>query len=102
VSSSRTEGFSNVIAEAMAVGVPCVVTDVGDSAVIVGDTGRVVSKDSPDDLAKAMVEILTLPQRQRAALGVAARDRIARNYASETINQEYAKTFIGVIRGEFS
>lgn len=101
VSSSRTEGFSNTIAEAMAVEVPCVVTDVGDSAIIVGDTGRVVRKDSPDDLAKAMVEILTLPRKERAALGAAARDRISSNYALETISREYAKTFTGVIRGEF-
>ncbi|RKE72320.1 glycosyltransferase [Pseudorhodoplanes sinuspersici] len=101
VSSSRTEGFSNTVAEAMAVGIPCVVTDVGDSAIIVGDTGRVVRKDSPDELAKAIIEILMLPQEERAALGAAARDRISRNYALETISQEYAKTFAGVIRGEF-
>ena len=101
VSASRTEGFSNVVAEAMAVEIPCVVTDVGDSAIIVGDTGRVVRKDSPDDLAKAIIEILMLPQKDRAALGAAARERIASNYALEKISQEYAKTFAGVVHGEF-
>lgn len=100
VSASRTEGFSNTIAEAMAVEVPCVATDVGDSAIIVGDTGRIVPKESPRDLAEAMIEILTLSGTERAALGAAARHRIAVNYGSEAIDQEYAKTFVGVIRGE--
>jgi glycosyltransferase involved in cell wall biosynthesis len=100
VSSSRTEGFSNTIAEAMAVEVPCVVTDVGDSAIIVGDTGRIVPKESPGDLAEAMIEILRLSGPERGALGTAARNRIAANFGAEAIGQEYAKTFVGVIRGE--
>ncbi len=99
VSSSRTEGFSNSIAEAMATGVPCVVTDVGDSAAIVGDTGRVVPKESPDDLARAMIEILTLPEDERARLSTAARERISRNFALEATNQQYADVFAKVING---
>lgn len=97
VSSSRTEGFSNTIGESMASGVPCVVTDVGDSAIIVGDTGRVVPKASPQQLAQAMIEVLTLPVDQRAALGAAARERITRYYAIGGTSQRYAETILNVV-----
>jgi glycosyltransferase involved in cell wall biosynthesis len=53
-SASRWEGFSNVIGEAMASGVPCVVTDAGDSAKLVGDSGIVVPWGNPKSLADAI------------------------------------------------
>jgi glycosyltransferase involved in cell wall biosynthesis len=57
-SSSTTEGFSNVIAEAMACGVPCVATNVGDSAWLMGNLGEVVPPRDPVALAKAMGKVL--------------------------------------------
>jgi glycosyltransferase involved in cell wall biosynthesis len=62
-SSSYGEAFSNTIGEAMACGVPCIVTDVGDSARIVSDLGIVVPSKNPEALAFAMEEMLArLPE----------------------------------------
>jgi len=54
------EGFSNVIGEAMACGVRCVVTDVGDSAWVVGETGLVVPPGDPGALAEAWARALSI------------------------------------------
>ncbi len=80
VNSSATEAFSNVLGEAMACGVPCVATDVGDSAWIVGDTGRVVPSGRARQLADACVELLTLPAEQRHALAAGARQRVQSHF----------------------
>ncbi|MEF2229766.1 MAG: glycosyltransferase [Pseudodesulfovibrio sp.] len=58
VSASLGESFPNAVGESMACGVPNVVTDVGDSRLLVGDTGIVVPPDNPQALAEGMVALL--------------------------------------------
>lgn len=79
-SPSHGEAFPNVLGEAMACGLPCVVTDAGDSAEIVGNTGRVVAVGDMAALAQQLLEVLCLPAADRAALGKQARARVQAEY----------------------
>lgn len=79
-SPSHGEAFPNVLGEAMACGVPCVVTDVGDSAEIVADTGRVVAAGDMAGLANGLHTLLNLSPTQRTVLGQQARSRVAAEY----------------------
>lgn len=89
VCSSMTEGFPNVVGEAMSCGVPCASTDVGECRDIVGDTGRIVPKQDPQRLGEAIVELLSLPTAARAALGQAARQRVVERYDIVNIVSRY-------------
>ncbi len=80
-SSSYGEGFSNAIAEAMACERVCVVTDVGDSARIVGETGWVVPARDPAALAQAWAAALRLSPGERLDRGRAARARIEAEFS---------------------
>ena len=79
-SSSTAEGFPNTVGEAMACAVPCAVTDVGDSAFLVGDTGRVVPPRAPEALADAWNALIAMGHDARAQFGRAARQRIAERF----------------------
>ncbi|HTV53517.1 MAG TPA: glycosyltransferase [Terriglobia bacterium] len=77
------EGFSNALAEAMACGVPCVATPVGDSPEIVGDTGRLVRCGDPDALAAAWKSILNLSNAERSEMSLRCRQRIVHHFAMQ-------------------
>lgn len=85
VSSSFTEGFSNVISEAMLSGLPCVVTNAGDSANLVGDAGVVVERSAPDALARGLIKLLEDDHTLMFDLGQRARDRIINRFSLENL-----------------
>jgi len=83
--SSRTESFPNAMAEAMACGVPCVSTNVGDAAYLVGDTGLIVPVGDPDALASG---IDTLLSRDRTVLSRLARCRVVEEFGVKRMVDE--------------
>jgi len=92
-SSSYGEGFPNVIGEAMACGVPCAVTDAGDSALMVGDTGKVAPRRNPLALANAWRELIDRGPEKRQQLGQAARQRVQDNFALDKIVRQYEAVY---------
>lgn len=96
LSSSFGEGFPNVLAEAMACGTPCVTTDLGDAAAIVGDTGWVVPPNNSQALAKAMFEAIVEKENQPAiwqARRIASRARITDNFSLEKMCNSYVSVW---------
>jgi len=98
VLSSKSEAFANVLVEAMAAGVPCVATDVGESRFIVGDTGRIVPPRNPAALAAAVRELIDLPPAGMEALRVRARRRVVRDFTLTSSVERYAELYEDVVR----
>jgi glycosyltransferase involved in cell wall biosynthesis len=80
------EGFPNVLCEAMACDVPCVATDVGDSAEIIGDCGLIVPKRDHEALAAGWQKLL---KEESSVLNEGPRSRIAARYSLEKMCAHY-------------
>jgi glycosyltransferase involved in cell wall biosynthesis len=102
LSSLYGEGFPIIVGEAMACGVPCVVTAVGDSAWLVGDTGRIAQPGNPLELSAAWKDLIVMGAEGRRILGIAARTRVATNFSLPSIVQQYETLFQDTIRAAAS
>lgn len=98
-SSSFGEAFPNVLGEAMACGVPCVVTDVGDSAEIIGEAGRVVVPGDMIALAQHLIELLQWPAEKRNQLGTCARQRVRERYEIGNVTRRYEEFYLQLMKG---
>jgi len=93
--SSAGEAFPNVVAEAMSCGTPCVVTDVGDAAHIVGPNGWVVPSRNPRALAMGITDALkALDSTGRDVLGARCRARIEDNFSLDRMVREFRTMWV--------
>ncbi len=100
VSSSFTEGFPNVVGEAMACGVPCVATDVGDTAHLVGDFGYLVPPRDPTAMSQALVHLGKLSPEGRREIGRKGRERIFALFSLKSSAARYAALYQATRHGK--
>lgn len=79
--SSMTEGFPNVLGEAMSVGLPCVATDVGDAAVLVGNCGIIVPPKDSIALALGLEKIISMSVDERQRFGERGYQRVKHEFS---------------------
>jgi len=88
--TSLSEGFPNVIGEAMACGVPCVVTETaGEAPTLIGETGLLAPPHDPRAFADALLKMIDMGAEARRALGAQARERIIRQYTLPSVTAQY-------------
>lgn len=90
---SISEGFPNVLGEAMCVGLPCVTTDAGDAALMVGKDGIVVPHSQPALLAKGLQQVINLTPEERERSGKKLNQRIQANYTLAQVQFAYESVY---------
>ncbi len=95
--SSDSEALPMTILEAMSCGIPCVTTDAGDCAQVIGDTGLVVPPGDQLALVSAWEKTLNADASTRAALSIRARDRIVSNFSITQVASQYDQTWRSMI-----
>jgi glycosyltransferase involved in cell wall biosynthesis len=95
--SSSEEAFPNVLGEAMACGVPCVATNVGDCAWVLGEAGLAVPRDDPGALAAAWEHLVNMGREGRNALGAIGRGRVEKFFTLSTVAREYEALYEDVM-----
>ena len=101
-SSSFGEGFPNVVAEAMACETPCVVTDVGDASLIVGNTGWIISPSNSIHMANVLEELFyEIGSKKWNQRCVKARSKISNNFDISIMIKKYNKLWVKVYKANY-
>ena len=87
------EGFPNALVEAMACGISCIATDVGDASRLVGAAGRIVPLADPDSLGNAIRDFLDLGKEGQAKIGNAARARVMEKFHIDRSVKRYEQFY---------
>ena len=93
LTSAYGEGFPNVVGEAMACGVPCAVTDAGESRHVVGGAGFVSPPRDPNAMAQNWIRYFALDGEARRSLSKKARRRIEREYEIGDVARRYLQLY---------
>jgi glycosyltransferase involved in cell wall biosynthesis len=93
-----SEAFPLAVGEAMACGVPCVATDVGDSALMLGQAGKIVPPGDPLALAEGLNEVLVMEGEKRARIGEIGRRRVREMFDLGAVTRRYEALYETLVR----
>jgi len=96
--TSLSEGFPNVLGEALACGVPCVATDVGDSGVLLKEAGEVVPCGDPQALVAAWERFLAMTPEQRRKVGAKGRATIRSRYSLDRMVTAFEDLYMTMVQ----
>lgn len=102
LSSAWGEAFPNILGEAMACGIPCVATNIGDCKSILGDTGLTVPARDIEAMAAALLRVATLGEGERANMGAAARERVVSLFELRHVALQYRRLYAAVLDRSFA
>ena len=94
---SRTEGFPNALGEAMAIGLPCVATNVGDTAVLTGNTVKLIPAQDAQAMAEGLLEIIVLSKEVRSLMGQCAKEQVRAEFSIERACKRYDAVYRKIV-----
>jgi glycosyltransferase involved in cell wall biosynthesis len=90
---SFTEGFPNVLGEAMSMALPCITTDAGDAAFLLGGNGIVVPVQNPQALAEALAKVVAATDSERSLMGLGGYTRIVENFTMKFAEHKFKELY---------
>ena len=81
----------------MAMGLPCVATDVGDAKILAGDTAVMVPANDVESLASGLLKVINLPEEQRVSLGQLAKARVTTEFSIEKARERFERVYREVV-----